>query len=140
MKRNIMIILIFAAGLVCGLGVNQYFQGESPSSTTETTVETTAEVTPSSSSEMDKAEKLLDRVLPNSAPVWAYVDLASLRTQEKTYAALFAQPAIAKLFHEFSEIIPGATTALTNLYAHSDQLRIFLIAPDSGAAPGMRVS
>lgn len=142
MKNLILIVFIFAIGLVCGLGLNQLWI-DSPSSPEEKNpvsqnqsnandTDTNSPEPPTPNGPPITSSTLYEKVLPNTSPMWLLLDFKTLNQEGKVLSTLWEDEIISEIGTQFiTALMPqGVTNTISLLSQNSEQTRVFLLPPE----------
>lgn len=127
MKKNLVILFVFAVGMMCGVALNQW-SANGQFAGGQSGRENSEERKDVSSMPVDRI--LLDHFLPDTAPYWLYCDFDAWRKHKKNVREFFEKPTISTVWGELCASIPkGVTPALSELFDASSQMRFFVLPP-----------
>ncbi len=142
MKNLILIVFIFAIGLVCGLGLNQLWI-DSPSSPEEKNpvsqnqsnandTDTNSPEPPIPSGPPITSSTLYEKVLPHTSPMWLLLDFKTLSQEGKALSTLWEDEIISDIGIQFTTALmpQGVTNTISLLSQNSEQTRVFLLPPE----------
>ncbi len=139
MNNKIIVPLIFAIGLICGLTLNSLWQDQ-PSSNQGIAIaekeEDTPDPTPTNEQEPpispDEISQLTyEQFLPSMSPFWVLMDIDHLKTQGESFSSFWEDKTLNQISQEFihSFLPQGATSAIQLVFERGEQARFFVLPP-----------
>jgi hypothetical protein len=127
MKKILLVLLIFASGIICGIAVNKQFD---PNQQNASVIDPDHKELAENNAALPTAEVLSKHFLPSTAPYWLYADLNQWRKNDADFRSFLEKPAVTAVSKEFCASLPqGVTQTLSGLFAGSDEMRLYLLPP-----------
>ncbi len=138
MNKNTIFILLFAAGVIVGYGINQILTnaGQVPESNIEFANQNQGdkETKPQPTRDLPQLEAdLYERELPQTSPLWAQIRMNPIQQHGEKIAELLEKEALNEIWIEFIASFPqSASPVIQHLFAASEELRLFLSPGEGG--------
>ncbi len=131
MKKILLVLLIFASGIICGIAVNRQFDPNKQSASgVAANEDQSSKQDGKDTAALSPAKVMSEHFLPSTAPYWLYADINQWRKNNGNFNSFLEQPAVATVYKEFCASLPqGVTQTLSGLFSSSDEMRLYLLPP-----------